>query len=213
MNKRIAETIVWVKKRLESAESGHDWWHIQRVYRMAMQLAEQTGADAEIVGLAALLHDLTDSKLTDRPAQMEAEIEAFLRQQHVSQTSIAHIMFIIRNMSFRHASVFSGEKSVEFQVVQDADRLDAMGAIGIARAFSYGGYKKRPFMNYNSRAEAEKYFMEGSFDSSTIGHFYEKLFRLKEMMNTDAARRMAEERHNFMLIWLDRFYEEWEGKA
>ncbi|HMM11331.1 MAG TPA: HD domain-containing protein [Bacteroidales bacterium] len=209
----ISKVRDWVKQKLSTVESGHDWWHIHRVYQTAMHLAQSEGADTTIVALAALLHDLSDAKLTAEPEAVEDEIISFLQQNGIPQEQIGHVMHIIRNLSFRHSSSFTGTKSKEFQVVQDADRLDAIGAIGIARAFSYGGYRMRPFLNYPSRELAEKALMHKPQDGSTIGHFYEKLLLLKDMMNTDTARRLAEERHQFMLQWLDQFYKEWEGKA
>ncbi|MCE1202955.1 MAG: HD domain-containing protein [Bacteroidia bacterium] len=208
----IEKTKSWVQARLTEAESGHDWWHIQRVYKTAMHLAKSENADETTVALAALLHDLTDTKLTDRAEAIEAEIVAFLQQIGASASLIEQVMYIVRNMSFRHSAHFTGNKTIEFQVVQDADRLDAIGAIGIARAFSYGGFKKRPFLNFETRAEAEAFFGNSNTDASTIGHFYEKLLLLKDMMNTKSARRLAEERHIFMLRWLDEFYREWEGE-
>ncbi len=214
----ITENIVeltkdWVRTRLSNAESGHDWWHIQRVYKTAMNLAKLEGADETTVALAALLHDLTDTKLTDQAETIEDEIVAFLQQHGASGPLIEHVLYIMRHMSFRHSDHFTGNKTIEFQVVQDADRLDAIGAVGIARAFSYGGFKKRPFLNFETRAKAEAFFSNGNPDTSTIGHFYEKLLLLKDMMNTKSARRLAEERHLFMLRWLDQFYKEWEGES
>lgn len=207
----IETTKSWVRARLSEAESGHDWWHIHRVYKTAMQLAQSENADETTVALAALLHDLTDTKLTDQAEAIEAEIVAFLEQNGASVSLTEQVMYIIRHMSFRHSAHFTGSKSIEFQVVQDADRLDAIGAVGIARAFSYGGFKQRPFLNFETRAEAEAFFANGHTDASTLGHFYEKLLLLKDLMNTDSARRMAEERHLFMLQWLEQFYREWEG--
>lgn len=214
MPKNLIETTKsWVRARLMETESGHDWWHIHRVYKTAMHLAQSENANETTVALAALLHDLTDTKLTDQAEAVEAEIVAFLQQHGVSVSLIEQVMYIIRHMSFRHSAYFTGIKSIEFQVVQDADRLDALGAVGIARAFSYGGFKKRPFLNFETRAEAEAFFRNGNPDASTIGHFYEKLLLLKDMMNTESARRLAEERHIFMLRWLIQFYREWEGET
>lgn len=209
----IETTKSWVRARLMEAESGHDWWHIHRVYNTAMHLAKSENADETVVALAALLHDLTDTKLTDQAEAIEAEIVAFLQLHGASVSLIEQVMYIIRHMSFRHSAHFAGNKTIEFQVVQDADRLDAIGAVGIARAFSYGGFKKRPFLNFETRAEAETFFTGYGSDASTIGHFYEKLLLLKDLMNTQAAMRMAEERHLFMLQWLEQFYKEWEGEA
>lgn len=209
----IESTKKWVQEKLNQAESGHDWWHIQRVFNTSKQLADKTGADATITALAALLHDLSDAKFVEKPEEIEDEITVFLSNNGASATIIEQVMYIIRHMSFRHSANFKGSKTIEFQVVQDADRLDAIGAIGIARAFSYGGYKKRPFMTVETRKQAEIQMQAQIGDGSTIGHFYEKLLLLKGMMNTEAAREVAEQRHRFMLQWLDQFYAEWEGKA
>jgi len=209
----IEATKKWVQDKLNQAESGHDWWHIQRVFATAKHLADKTGADATVTTLAALLHDLSDAKFVEKPEEIENEITAFLSHNGATASIIEQVMYIIRNMSFRHSAHFDGSKTIEFQAVQDADRLDAIGAIGIARAFSYGGYKKRPFLIHKSRQGAEAAFENNPSDGSTIGHFYEKLLLLKDMMNTEAAREMAGQRHLFMLQWLDQFYNEWEGKA
>jgi uncharacterized protein len=213
---RISEELIeatknWVQNKLSLAESGHDWWHIQRVFKTAIKLAHKTGADLTIVALAALLHDISDTKFVDHPGVIEEEMSNFLVSHGASTEQTQQVMYIVRNMSFRHSSQFSGTKSIEFQVVQDADRLDAMGAIGIARAFSYGGYKKRPFMTVETRKQVETMVLAQAWDESTISHFYEKLLLLKGLMNTSEAAEMAVKRHQFMLQWLDQFYDEWEG--
>lgn len=211
----LQQAKLYVKTKFEGAESGHDWWHIARVYQSAMQMADEMHADKLIVGLAALLHDIGDSKFNggDETAGPK-EIRDFLEVLHLHANDIEKVLYIVENMSFRHSFSFEGEKSLEFCIVQDADRLDAMGAIGIARAFSYGGYKGRPFFDPSIPPQIPT--DKGTYQKSTaptINHFYEKLLLLKDQMNTAAGKKRAELRHSYMLGFLEQFEKEWQGDA
>lgn len=213
-NDIIERTEDFVKQQLELAESGHDWWHILRVKVLAHRLAEETGADMLVVTLAALLHDVGDSKFNGGDEEAGPKIIQDFLMEHCRQPEIiAHVMFIIRHMSFKQSFSFNEDKSIEFQVVQDADRLDAIGAVGIARAFSYGGYKGMPF--YDPQVEPRKFASGHEYKNArtpTINHFYEKLLLLKDQMNTLPAKRMAVERHNYMLGFLDQFRAGWNAE-
>jgi uncharacterized protein len=212
-NKLIEKTKAFVRTRLEHAEGGHDWWHIVRVHRNAISLADGTAAKLMVVELAALLHDIADSKFHDGDENKGPLMAInFLRENQLDEATIADIEFIIRHMSFKNSFEFKGAKSLEFQIVEDADRLDALGAIGIARAFSYGGYKLRPF--YDPEIPPAEFTDGESYKSTaspTINHFYEKLLLLKNLMNTPQAKIMAEKRHHFMQLFLEQFFNEWEG--
>ncbi len=210
----IAETVKFVKHTLEGAESGHDWWHIQRVWNNALQIIKTESADRLIVELAALLHDIADSKFHDGDEEIGPKKAGdFLSSQKLPEDSILHVQQIIRNMSFK-ASLGKVEfHSNELGIVQDADRLDAIGAIGIARAFTYGGFKNREL--YNPEIPPALNMSKEEYKSSaapTINHFYEKLLLLKDKMNTESGRRIAAERHLFMEQYLEQFFREWEGK-
>lgn len=211
----IEKTIEFVKKQLADAESGHDWWHIQRVYSTACSMSEKIISNRLIIELSALLHDIADAKFNDGDEEIgPSKVRDFLIENDVENNITEAVVYIVRNMSFKASFKFSGEKPIEFQIVQDADRLDAIGAIGIARAFSYGGYKGRPF--YDPEIAPEKYTTGEDYKSSkspTINHFYEKLLHLKDLMNTEEGKQRAEKRHTYMLSFLQQFYEEWEGKS
>jgi uncharacterized protein len=213
--KIISNAIAFVKEQLAGAESGHDWWHIQRVYTTACSMAEMIASDRLIVALSALLHDIADAKFNDGDEEIgPSKVRAFLKTTGLNDEIVEAVVYIVRNMSFKASYSFAGNKSIEFQIVQDADRLDAIGAIGIARAFSYGGYKGRPF--YDPEIPPEKYTNGKDYKSSispTINHFYEKLLLLKELMNTDEGKRRAEKRHLYMVSYLQQFFDEWEGKS
>ena len=210
----IAETVKFVKHTLEGAESGHDWWHIQRVWNNALQIIKTETAEQLIVELAALLHDIADSKFHNGDEEIGPKIAGdFLSSQQLPQDLILNVQQIIRNMSFK-ASLGNKEfHSRELDIVQDADRLDAIGAIGIARAFTYGGFKNRELYNpgilpsLNMSKEEYK-----NSTAPTINHFYEKLLLLKDKMNTETGKRIAAERHIFMEQYLAQFYKEWNGK-
>ncbi|TVP90191.1 HD domain-containing protein [Alkalibacterium sp.] len=213
MNKQaiVADTKQMVKDKLMNEGTGHDWYHIERVWKMASKLADKEQANSFIVELAALLHDLIDDKLVKDKGQAVQEVEYWLEGAGVSSSDADRIMDIIQSISFKGGN---GRKltSLEAQIVQDADRLDAIGAIGIARCFAYAGSKGNLLFDpeLSVREEmTEKEYREGP--SSAVHHFYEKLLKLKERMNTDTAKELAEERHAFMEDYLMQFFEEWEG--
>ena len=211
----IEHTIAFVKAKLAGAEAGHDWFHIERVYRNSRLIAKTEQVNDLVVALGALLHDIADAKFHDGDEEIGPEIaDGFLRSLGLEEKVIIQVVDIIRNISFKNS--LSGQSkatiSDELKVVQDADRLDAIGAIGIARAFNYGGYKNRPF--YDPEIAPKLSMTKAEYKNSkspTINHFYEKLLLLKDRMNTNAAREIAEERHAFMLEFLDNFFREWEG--
>lgn len=211
----IENTIAFVKTELANAEGGHDWFHIERVYRNTLHIAKKEKVDILVVSLAALLHDIADPKFHDGDETVGPKIaREFLFNQNVDSKIIEHVIDIIENMSFKN-TFETGEKftSPELGVVQDADRLDAIGAIGIARCFNYGGFKNRalyhPEIKPNLNMTKEEY---KSSDAPTINHFYEKLLLLKDKMNTKTGRKIAAERHNYMLGFLEQFYAEWNGE-
>ena len=210
----IQRTAAHVRRQLEGDSSGHDWWHVWRVWQLARRLALEEGADLEVVELAALLHDIADWKFSggDETAG-PAAARAWLAGAKVAETTIVHVERIIADLSFKGAGVPTPMCSLEGQVVQDADRLDAIGAVGIARAFAYGGHKGRVLYDPAIRPERHDSFAAYKRNSGpTINHFYEKLLLLSNRMNTRAAQRLAAERHAFMEDFLSRFYREWEGR-
>ena len=214
-NKIIKNTIIFVKETLKNAEGGHDWFHIERVYKNALLISKNENANVFIVSLGALLHDIADAKFYDGDESVGPKMaREFLKNQHVAETIIIHVENIINYISFK-SSLSSGEKftSPELEVVQDADRLDAIGAIGIARCFNYGGFKNRilydPEIAPNLNMTKEEYKKS---TAPTINHFYEKLLLLKDKMNTNTGRRIAADRHVFMEQFLSQFYDEWNGK-
>lgn len=217
MNKSaiISETENYVREALEGEGSGHDWWHIYRVRNTALKLGSDENADMFVVELAALLHDIADHKFHDGDEEIgPATARNWLQQLEVEEYIIRHVCDIIRDVSYKGAGVDTPMKSIEGKVVQDADRLDALGAIGIARAFAYGGYKEREL--YNPDIKLEKHDSFEAYKKSTgptLNHFYEKLFLLKDRMNTHAGKLLAEERHQFMKNFVERFLAEWEGKS
>ncbi|HSP12021.1 MAG TPA: HD domain-containing protein [Salegentibacter sp.] len=211
----IKNTIQFVQKTLVNAEGGHDWFHIQRVYNNAKLIAKGENADLFIVELGALLHDIADYKFHNGDESKGPKIAAeFLKTQEVSEEETAHVIKIIENVSFKGGNEAQTFNSIELQIVQDADRLDAIGAIGIARTFNYGGFKGRalydPQIKPNLTMTKEEY---KASTAPTINHFYEKLLLLKNLMNTETGRKIAEERHRFMEKYLDQFYREWNGLA
>lgn len=210
----IQQTIDFVKNTLQGAEAGHDWFHIERVYKTALTINVKEQADNLIVSLAALLHDIADSKFNNGDEEIGPRIAGdFLRSIDLAETTVVHVQQIIKNLSYKASLGTINFQSKELDVVQDADRLDAIGAIGIARAFTYGGYKNRvlydpaiPFVE-NMSKEAYK-----NTTAPTINHFYEKLLLLKDLMKTTTGQQMAQQRHDFMLGYLEQFYQEWDGK-
>ena len=206
----IEKTVSFVRTTLENAEGGHDWWHIHRVWTNARRIAETERCNLLIVELAALLHDIADSKFHNGDEEIGPKTAGkFLKSIHVEPQVIEHVQQIIRNISFKSGFDKASFRSKELAVVQDADRLDAMGAIGIARTFSYGGFKGREIYNPdvppNLNMTKEEYKNSAS---PSINHFYEKLLLLKNKMNTATGRQLAEQRHDFMELYLKQFYNE-----
>jgi len=213
-NSLIENTIKFVKETLEGAEGGHDWFHIERVLNNSRLIAKGEKADLEIVELGALLHDIADSKFHGGDETVGPKVASeFLRTQSVSEDTIDHVVQIIENISFKGGNTDQKFTSAELDIVQDADRLDAIGAIGIARCFNYGGFKGRalydPEIEPNLNMSKEEY---KASNAPTINHFYEKLLLLKDRMNTHTGRRIAADRHAFMVHYLDQFYSEWKGE-
>ncbi|MDO6489988.1 MULTISPECIES: HD domain-containing protein [unclassified Cellulophaga] len=216
----IAQTKAFVKKTLEGAEGGHDWFHIERVYNNTMLLAKDEAVDLLVVALGALLHDIADAKFYNGDETVGPKMATdFLRSIQVDEKIIDHVVKIIENISFKSglkvddATTAKPFTSLELQVVQDADRLDAIGAIGIARAFNYGGFKNREMYNPdiapNLNMTKEEYKKS---TAPTINHFYEKLLLLKDKMNTQTGTKLAAQRHSYMETFLEQFYNEWNGK-
>ena len=209
----IQNTITFVKNELKDAEGGHDWFHIERVYKNALLISEEEKVDKTVVVLGALLHDIADSKFHDGDETVgPKKARQFLKAQNISEEIIEHVVKIIENVSFSGGNKTQRFHSKELDVVQDADRLDAVGAIGIARTFNYGGFKGRKL--YDPEIEPNLNMTPAEYKASnapTINHFYEKLLLLKDRMNTETGRRIAEERHVFMETFLQQFYAEWEG--
>jgi uncharacterized protein len=209
----INQTITYVQQELEGAEGGHDWFHIQRVWVNAKAIAATEQADTFIVELGALLHDIADAKFHGGDEEVgPKKARAFLQSLNVSEDVVQHVEQIIRNISFKGGNFEASFSSPELSIVQDADRLDALGAIGIARAFHYGGFKNREI--YNPAIVPNLSMTKDEYKKSaapTINHFYEKLLLLKERMNTVSGKRIAEERDAFMRQYLEQFYGEWEG--
>lgn len=214
MNPLIEETIVFVKEKLRGAEGGHDWFHIERVYKNALLIAKTESCDLNVVALGALLHDIADSKFHDGDETIGPRTaRAFLESQQVNEDTIVHVVNIIENISFKGGNFERKFSSKELDIVQDADRLDAIGAIGIARCFNYGGFKNREL--YNPKIAPQMNMDKETYKASTsptINHFYEKLLSLKDKMNTATGRQIAAERHAYMEGFLAQFYAEWEGK-
>lgn len=209
----ISKTISFVKAKLENAEGGHDWFHIERVFKNAVLIAKNEDCNVIVVKLSALLHDIADSKFHEGDESVGPKIARdFLESENVDEEIITHVVHIIENISYKGGNFEKKFSSLELDVVQDADRLDAIGAIGIARAFNYGGFKNRalydPKIAPNSRMSKEEYKKN---DAPTLNHFYEKLLLLKDKMNTDTGKQIAKERHRYMEGFLAQFYAEWEG--
>lgn len=214
MNEILEQTIAFVKKTLAGAEAGHDWFHIERVYKNALLINQAEKGDELIVALAALLHDIADPKFNVGDEEIGPKMAGdFLKELGLAPAQIHHVQQIIRNLSYKASLGTITFQSRELDIVQDADRLDAIGAIGIARAFTYGGYKNRVL--YNPEIAPDLNMSKEVYKNSTaptINHFYEKLLRLKDLMKTNTGKVIAAQRHDFMLVYLDHFYKEWEGK-
>ncbi|KAF2518906.1 HD domain-containing protein [Flavobacterium salilacus subsp. salilacus] len=210
----IHKTIHFVKQQLENAEGGHDWFHIQRVYNNALKIAETEACDLLVVQLGALLHDIADSKFHNGDETVGPKVaRTFLEQENVEEATIMHVVNIIENISFKGGNFERKFNSIELEIVQDADRLDAIGAIGIARTFNYGGFKNRALYNPDIAPQMNMTKEEyKKSDNPTINHFYEKLLLLKDRMNTQTGKTLAQGRHNYMVNFLSQFYAEWEGE-
>lgn len=210
----IDNTILFVKQKLENAEAGHDWFHIERVFKNALLIAQHEECDIEIVKLGALLHDIADSKFNGGDETIGPRIaREFLESQKIAESKIQHVVAIIENISFKGGNFEKKFNSKELEIVQDADRLDAIGAIGIARTFNYGGFKNRQLYNPNipPKMNMSKEEYKNS-EAPTLNHFYEKLLLLKDKMNTKTGKELAVDRHRFMENFLSQFYAEWEGE-
>ncbi|RTY70408.1 HD domain-containing protein [Flavobacterium sp. LB2P53] len=210
----IRKTILFVKEKLKNAEGGHDWFHIERVFKNSVLIARKEACDPTVVQLGALLHDIADSKFHDGDETVGPKLaRSFLESENVDADTIIHVVKIIENISYKGGNFEKKFSSIELDVVQDADRLDAIGAIGIARTFNYGGFKNRAIYdpkiapNFNMTKEEYK-----KNDSPTLNHFYEKLLLLKDKMNTEGGKQIAQERHQYMEGFLAQFYAEWEGE-
>jgi uncharacterized protein len=210
----LENTISFVKEKLQNAEAGHDWFHIERVYKNALLIAKNEKCDLTIVQLGALLHDIADSKFNDGDETIGPKVAwEFLESQNASETLIKEVISIIENISFKGGNFAKNYTSKELEIVQDADRLDALGAIGIARTFNYGGYKNRQL--YNPEIAPKLNMSKEEYKNSeapTLNHFYEKLLLLKDKMNTETGKNLAKERHQFMEHFLSQFYAEWDGE-
>lgn len=207
----LKNTIKFVQSKLKDAEAGHNWLHIERVCKLANIIADKEGGDRTKILLIALLHDVVDSKFYQGNEQEGFKmITHFLENEGFAKPLITTVLDDIQHLSFRNHQDLQKERTIEFKIVQDADRLDALGAIGIARTFHFGGYKNNPI--YDPSIPYQKVFNKEEYKKSigtTINHFYEKLLLLKDQMNTSTARDIAEERHQFMLTFLEQFYKEW----
>ena len=211
MKNHITLTINFLKENLEGAEAGHDWFHIERVWKLSKKIAEKEGGNLEVIELSALLHDIADPKFHNGDETLALKISKnFLEEIHVEGELIEQVLFVIKNISFKNRAEAPENPPLELQIVQDADRLDAIGAIGIARTFNFGGFKNNlmyhPEIKPNLGMNKEEYKKS---NGTTINHFYEKLLLLKDLMNTETAKKIASERHDFMLQFLDEFYKEW----
>lgn len=211
----IDKTCKFVEDKLSGDGSGHDWWHIFRVWTLAKKIAVEEKAQVEIVELGALLHDIADWKFHDGDDSIGPAIaREFLNNQNVEPNVSDSVVEIISTVSYKGAGVATPMKTLEGKIVQDADRLDAIGALGIARTFAYGGYKNRLIYHPDEKPVLHKSYEDyKKNEGHTINHFYEKLLLLKERMNTNTGKRIAEGRHKFMQSFLDQFYREWDGFA
>ena len=210
----VNQTAIYIQSKLEGEGSGHDWWHVYRVWKNAVRIAKEEQADLFVVELGALLHDIADWKFNDGNEDIGPQLaREWLESKEVDKDVIVHVCQIIRDISFKGACVATRMKTMEGMIVQDADRLDAIGAIGIARAFAYGGSKGREMYHPDLKPEKHDTFEQYKNNRGTsINHFYEKLLLLKDLMNTETARRTAMKRHQVMEEFLHEFFEEWEGR-
>lgn len=216
MNKKliINKTAEYAKKTLEGEGSGHDWWHVYRVWQLAKKIGKAEKADLFVVELGALLHDIADYKFYDGDEEIGGKLsEKWLKELGVDGKIIDQVVYIVNGINFKGAKVKHDIKTLEAKIVFDADKLDAIGAIGIARTFAFGGYMQRPIYEPNVQPYFHKSFEEYKKGKShTINHFYEKLLLLKDIIHTETAKKIAAKRHVYMEEFLQRFYKEWDGK-
>lgn len=210
MKNLIENTVEFVKEKLKGAEAGHDWYHIERVWKLSKNIAETEECNIEVVELGALLHDIADPKFHNGDETVALKVSReFLENQNAPEGIIEKVLFIIKNISFKNRAEAPEHLPVELKIVQDADRIDAIGAIGIARTFNFGGFKNNlmydPEIKPKLNMSKEEYKKS---DGTTVNHFYEKLLLLKDLMNTQKGKEIAAERHEFMLQFLDQFYKE-----
>ncbi len=207
----IVRTIEFVKKQLHNAEAGHDWFHTERVWKLARKIAEKEPSDGLVVELAALLHDIADPKFHEGNETLALDLSReFLEKQKLENNLVEQVLFIIKNISFKNKGELTTVRPIELDIVQDADRLDAIGAIGVARTFNFGGFKNNRI--YDPEIPPDLMISKEEYKKSngtTINHFYEKLLLLKDLMNTETARTIAAGRHLFMEDFLTQFYREW----
>ncbi|WP_407404782.1 HD domain-containing protein [Chryseobacterium sp.] len=211
MNSTIQKTIDFVKEKLEGAEAGHDWFHVERVWKLSKKIAEAEECSTDVVELAALLHDIADPKFHNGDETIALTISRdFLVLQGIEELVIEQVLFIIQNISFKNRGEVPQDLPIELKIVQDADRIDAIGAIGVARTFNFGGFKNNlmyhPDIPPKLGMSKEEYKKS---NGTTINHFYEKLLLLKDLMNTNEGKKIAEKRHVFMLNFLEQFLQEW----
>jgi uncharacterized protein len=211
----ISKTVDFVKEKLNGVESGHDWYHIDRVWKQSKRIGEAYDCDMLVVELGALLHDIADSKFHGGDENVGPKVaQEFLESQKADEKTIENVIYIIKNISFKNRNETNTVKPIELQIVQDADRLDAIGAIGIARTFNFGGYKNNlmhdPEVVPNLGLTKDEYKKS---NGTTINHFYEKLLLLKDMMNTEKGKELAEIRHQYMANFLKQFYAEWNSEV
>jgi len=211
MSNTIENTVEFVKEKLEGAEAGHDWFHIERVWKLAQKIAKTENCNQDVVELSALLHDIADPKFHNGDETLALKISKdFLQNQNADEEIIKQVLFIVQNISFKNRGEAPKDLPIELKIVQDADRIDAIGAIGIARTFNFGGFKNN--LMYHPDIEPKLNMPKEEYKKSngtTINHFYEKLLLLKDLMNTDEGKKIAEQRHQYMLNFLDQFYKEW----
>ncbi|MCA9383383.1 HD domain-containing protein [Candidatus Dojkabacteria bacterium] len=210
----ISQTADMLKEKFSDESSGHDWWHIFRVWKNAITIGKKEGANLYVVELAALLHDIADYKFHDGDEKIGGEVsKQWMQEVGVDSETIEAVVDIVNNVSFKGGKNAKKMQSIEGQAVQDADRLDAIGAIGIARCFAYGGYKGNEMYNPDKEPNLNMSKEEYKTQKGTqINHFYEKLLLLKDLMNTKTGKEMANARHDYMLNYLDEFYSEWKGE-
>jgi len=212
----VAKTAKYIKDKFSGEGSGHDWWHMYRVWQLSKEIYKnEHEANHLVVELAALLHDIADWKFNDGDTEAGPKAaREWLMSINVSEDIIEHVEEIIHTISYKGAGVASNTETIEGQIVHDADKIDALGAIGIARVFAYGGSASREIHNPEIKSVLHKTFEEYKNNNGTsINHFYEKLLLLKDRMYTDTGKQIAESRHQYMEKYLEEFYKEWDGKA